>query len=103
MDRAERRKRTENIINKRKEKIKFFNHTWSIRGNALEEGDICEGQLRNNNEMNKFSHGGTAKKTKTKHSHASYRHKGGYGKAKQYKPHDQKQIDQELDQEEYDN
>jgi hypothetical protein len=37
--------------------------------------------------------GGRARKTNTRKGHASYRHKGSYGKADEYSPHDQKQID----------
>lgn len=37
--------------------------------------------------------GGTAKKTNSRKGHASYRHKGTYGKADEYSPHDLKQIE----------
>lgn len=36
--------------------------------------------------------GGWRLKTKTKNSYASYRHKGGYGKAKVYSGHDLRQL-----------
>ena len=100
MNRAERRRRTRNIIKKRKEKIKYFNPVFMNIEDAITNGTICEGQLRNNNDMNRLGGGGVSRKTKAKHSHSTYRHKGAYGKAIQYKPHDQRQIDQELDQEE---
>lgn len=91
MNRAERRKRTFYIINKRKAKLK----NWS---NASEK--IEDGYYENNSIMNEYGSAGKAIKTNTRKSHASYRHKGGYGSANKYKPHDQRQIDQELDQEE---
>lgn len=36
---------------------------------------------------------GTSSKTNARKRHASYRHKGGYGKSMLYTRHDQKQID----------
>ncbi len=36
---------------------------------------------------------GVPKKTKTKNRQATYRHKGGYGKANDYTRHDQRQFD----------
>lgn len=103
MDRAERRRRTEVVIEKRKAKIKDMTPTFGyvgagIVGTPLEEGTICEGQLRNNNEMNRFGSAGTAKKTKARHGHASYRHKGAYGPAIDYAPKDQRQVDDMKDQ-----
>ena len=92
MDRAERRRRTKEIINKRKEKIKYL----SYLKNAEE---IEEGYLKNNNIMNKYGSAGTAIKTNTRKGHASYRHKGAYGKANNYSAHDQRQIDKEKDYE----
>ena len=51
--------------------------------------------------MNKYGSGGRAKKTKSKHGHASYRHSGAYGKSIDRSMHDQRQVDsmdeQELD------
>lgn len=104
MDRAERRRRTEIIIEQRKSKINnMFTPTWGYCGSGdlgtpLEDGTICEGQLRNNNDMNRVGQHGTAKKTKAKHGHASYRHKGAYGPAIDYSPRDQRQIDEMNDQ-----
>lgn len=101
MDRAERRRRTEVVIKKRKNLLSNIStcvfKPKSIADCALspiERGDICEGQLRNNNEMNKYTNAGTAKKTKTKHGHASYRHKGAYGSAINYAPKEQRQVDE---------
>lgn len=104
MDRAERIRRTENIIKKRKQKLKdicgntYYNGSDERCKSPLEDGVICEGQLRNNNEMNRFGQHGTAKKTKAKHGHASYRHKGDYGPAIDYAPKDQRQVDDMKDQ-----
>lgn len=39
-----------------------------------------------------LGHGGTNTKTNTRKGHASYRHKGAYGRAVQYKPHDKRQV-----------
>ena len=68
----------------------------SINGNCQE---IKDGYLDNNNEMNKYSHGGRSKKTKAKHGHASYRHKGAYGPAIKRNAHDQRQVDSMNEQE----
>ena len=43
--------------------------------------------------MNASTNGGVAKKSKAKHGHSSYRHKGTYGPAINYPPNDQRQID----------
>ena len=64
--------------------------------------EIKDGYLDNNNEMNKYSHGGRSKKTKTKHGHASYRHNGAYGKAIDRSAHDQRQVDS-MDEQEMEN
>lgn len=55
--------------------------------------DLAVGELRNNNIMNASTNGGVAKKSKAKHGHSSYRHKGTYGPAIDYSPNDQRQID----------
>ena len=93
MNRAERLRRTRVIINKRKVRIKILHPSCNKIIDVLEENNLCEGQLRNNNEMNALSHRGKARKTKAKHGHSSYRHRGTYGAAKVYKPHEQRQID----------
>lgn len=64
--------------------------------------EIKDGYLDNNNEMNKYSHGGKSKKTKAKHGHASYRHNGAYGKAIDRSAHDQRQVDS-MDEQEMEN
>lgn len=105
MDRAERRRRTDVVIKKRKNLLSNIStcifKPKSIDDCSLspiERGDICEGQLRNNNEMNKYANAGTAKKTKTKHGHASYRHSGAYGPAVDYAPKERRQVDEFKDQ-----
>lgn len=105
MDRAERRRRTNVIIKKRKNLLSnistYVFKPKSIADCALspiERGDICEGQLRNNNEMNKYSNAGVAKKTKTKNGHSSYRHSGAYGSTINYAPKEQRQVDEFEDQ-----
>lgn len=87
MNRAERRRRTREIIKKRKEKLKYI-APYSEKAQEIEEG-----YLKNNNEMNKYGSSGKAIKTNTRKGHASYRHKGAYGSANNYSAHDQKQID----------
>lgn len=51
------------------------------------------GSLDNNNEMNRLLGSVGKRKTNTRKASASYRHKGGYGKAKKYKPRDMRQIE----------
>lgn len=105
MDRAERRRRTNIIIKKRKKLLSNIS-TYVFKPKSIadctlspiERGDICEGQLRNNNEINKYANAGVAKKTKTKNSHASYRHSGAYGSAINYAPNEQRQVDEFEDQ-----
>lgn len=97
MGRAERRKRTFHIIKRRKEKLKNWNFWNDDRKSTLEETE--DGYFENNSIMNEYGGAGRSIKTNTRKSHASYRHKGGYGPANKYSAHDQRQIDQELDQE----
>ena len=86
MNRAERRRRTKRTIKKRKEKLKFLIPEYSE--------EVVDGYLKNNNEMNKYGSAGRSMKTNRRKSHSSYRHKGGrFGKADNYIPHDQRQID----------
>lgn len=61
--------------------------------------NIKDGYFDNNNTLNACMGAGTAKKTKAKHGHATYRHKGAYGKAIDRTAHDQRQIDSMDDQE----
>lgn len=49
------------------------------------------GYYRNNNEANANTQ--KSKKTNTRKSSSSYKHKGGYGKANKYNAHDQRQLD----------
>ena len=92
MNRAERRRRTHVIIERRRKKLKNYFSTLYI-DNPINTGDLREGELRNNNIMNASTNGGVAKKSKAKHGHSSYRHKGTYGPAINYPPNDQRQID----------
>lgn len=95
MDRAERRRRNKNIIKKRKKLLKELNKNdyW----NLFDDDILCEGELRNNNMMNKYGGHQGHKKTNTRKACSSYRHHGGYGKANNYKPHDLRQIEREND------
>lgn len=87
-------------IKQRKNLLNSINTNWSDPGVSFcEHEDIKDGYLDNNNEMNKYGNGGRAKKTKTKHSHASYRHNGAYGPAIKRTMHDQRQVDS-MDQQE---
>ena len=52
-----------------------------------------DGYFSNIDEINKWMGAGRKKKTKTKDGHASYRHKGEYGKTVDYLLHDQRQVD----------
>ena len=94
MNRAERRERNKNIIKKRKKLLKELNINdyWDL----FDDDILCEGKLKNNNMMNKYS-GNPHKKTNTRKSCASYRHHGGYGSANKYSPHDLRQIEREND------
>ena len=82
--RAERRRRTRNVIKQRIDKLSYLTDI-----DPVENGEIHKGQLENNNEMNKYAGCGTKPKTNTRKSC----YHGGYGKAVHYKPHDQRQID----------
>ena len=64
-----------------------------------ERMEIKDGYLSNNNEVNRWSHAGCAKKTKARHGHTSYRHKGAYGPAIRRTVHDQRQVDSMNEQE----
>lgn len=67
--------------------------------NFCDFAEIKDGYLDNNNEMNKYGQRGKAKKTKSKHSHATYRHSGTYGPAIKRTAHDQRQVDSMNEQE----
>ena len=103
MYKAERIRRTKRVINKRKRKLREKYHTRVIRFggvdyshifNKPEPYELEDGYYENNNIMNKYGQYGTALKTKTKHGHATYRHKCAYGPAKRYSKHDQTQLGQ---------
>lgn len=88
--RANRRRK----INQRKNLINSINRSWSDPNVSFcDWAQIKDGYLDNNNEMNKYGQRGRAKKTKTKHGHASYRHNGAYGQAIDRTTHDQRQVD----------
>ena len=75
-------------INRRKEQIKAYGviiNTNRINAAILGEKD----GLFSKGHYGTLGHG---VKTKTKNAYASYRHKGGYGKACVYSGHDMKQI-----------
>ena len=56
------------------------------------------GKFRNNNIANEYGGAGTSIKTNRRKGHSVYRAKlGAYGKAMNWKPHDQRQIDSEED------
>lgn len=94
MNRGERRRR-------RKRKIKQRMMLADAIGRCLgSHPDLGEpGYFANNNEMNKWGGAGRSQKTRIRHGHASYRHKGDYGKAMEYSPHDLRQV-QDMDQQE---
>lgn len=88
--RANRRRK----IAQRKNIINSINRSWADPSVSFcELAEIKDGYLDNNNEMNKYGQRGRAKKTKIKHSHASYRHKGAHGQAINRTMHDQRQVD----------
>ena len=94
--RAERRKSNFKHIRKHK---KLLTDIGALKEDFIQ--DIrCRKDMSNKDNMfsnhdivNKYTHFGKSAKTKPKNSHASYRHKGGYGKAITYSRHDQKQVD----------
>lgn len=96
----EQRANRERKIKQRKDLVNATHRTWQ-----QEEQDWCsykdikDGYFDNNNTLNACMGAGTAKKTKAKHGHATYRHKGAYGKAIDRTAHDQRQIDSMDDQE----
>ena len=96
----ERRANRRRKIAQRKRLINSLNESWTAPGvDFCEFAEIKDGYLDNNNDMNKYSNGGCAKKTKSKHGHASYRHSGAYGKSIDRNLHDQRQVDSMNEQE----
>lgn len=93
----ERRANRRRKIAQRKKLLNSINQSWG--DDFCETQEIKDGYLDNNNEMNKYGQRGKAKKTKTKNSHASYRHSGAYGTAVKRTTHDQRQVDAMNEQE----
>lgn len=93
MDRAERRKLRKKKIEQRKNLLKSLYWYWGTIFEIPEDGYFENGSFLN-------AEGGLSKKTNWRKGHSNYRRKGSYGKGMEYKPHDQRQIDKELDQEE---
>ena len=79
------------IIRKRMDMLIDGTPTW-FEHTKLEDLKYA-GMLDNNNEMNRLLGNSGRRKTNTRMASASYRHKGGYGKAKKYKPRDKRQIE----------
>lgn len=84
MERKDRLRRTKLKIKERLRKLKsLFNKEPKF-----------DGMLRNNNEMNHLSNYGKPRKTNNRKRKSNYRcHTCGFGKADNYSPHDQRQID----------
>ena len=95
----ERRANRRRKIAQSKKLLNSINKSWPCDEDFCNFAEIKDGYLDNNNEMNRYSNGGRAKKTKAKHGHASYRHSGSYGKAVDRNTHDQRQIDSMDEQE----
>lgn len=96
----EQRANRQRKIKQRKNLINSINRPWTgATTDFCDFAEIKDGYLSNNNEMNKYGQRGRAKKTKTKHGHASYRHSGAYGKAIDRTTHDQRQVDSMNEQE----
>lgn len=93
MNRAERRKLRERKIKRRKSLLKSL--YWYYKEEICETPE--DGYFENGSFLN--AAGGLSNKTNWKKRHSNYRRKKGFGKGMDYKPHDQRQIDQELDQE----
>jgi hypothetical protein len=96
----ERRANRRRKIAQRKRLLNSIHKNWTDPSTSFcEAAEIKDGYLDNNNEMNKYGQRGKAPKTKTKNSHASYRHGGAYGPAVKRTVHDQRQVDA-MDQQE---
>lgn len=97
----ERRANRRRKIAQRKRLLNSINKSWSgTQSDFCDAVGIKDGYLDNNNEMNKYGQRGKASKTKTKNSHASYRHGGAYGSTVKRTTHDQRQVDLMDEQEE---
>lgn len=96
----ERRANRRRKIARRKRLLNSIHKNWIDSSTSFcEAAEIKDGYLDNNNEMNKYGQRGRAPKTKTKNSHASYRHSGSYGQAVKRTMHDQRQVDNMNEQE----
>lgn len=92
MNREERLRLRKRKIEQRKNLLKSLYYWWSDK--MPEDGYFENGSFLN-------AEGGLSNKTNWKKRHSNYRRKKGYGKGMDYKPHDQRQIDQELDQDDF--
>ena len=88
-DRGKRRKDTFKKIRQRVELLTNLTPSWADEIYLPKHRNM----LANNNEVNALVGAGVKTKTNTRKASASYRHKGGYGKANKYTPHDQRQLD----------
>lgn len=87
-------------INKRKNKIKHNTPPW-WRWKTVEDDDFVPGKIHKGH-YGYLGSGGTNVKTNTRKGHASYRHKGAYGKADNYKRHDYQQVERmNIEEDEY--
>lgn len=90
----------EEIRENRQKKIDKRRHLLSHLDWIKRYERVEEGYFANSGEVSKYTTAGTAKKTKAKNGHASYRHKGAYGPAVNYSPRDKRQIDRMNNEEE---
>lgn len=97
-NREQRRELRERKIKKRKNLLQSLYPWYSKNGKCKKINLPKDGYLENGSFLN--GAGGLSEKTNWKKRHSNYRRKCGYGKGMNYKPHDQRQIDQALDQEE---
>ena len=89
--RAENWHNRKRIIQKRLDMLSAGTPSWFVYSKRADLKFI--GMLDNNNEMNRLLGNSGKRKTNTRKASASYRHKGGYGEAKKYKPRDKRQIE----------
>lgn len=86
-DRSELRK---NRLKKIKQRIQTIINTWGSGQYPYENPPLLEpGKYENNNYVNM----GGYIKTNVRKAHSNYRRPGGFGKDKNWCPHDQRQID----------
>ena len=97
MTRGERRRRRKRKIKQRADLMLNIDSCSTWNPAPIEELISALGMLANNNYVNGLGNG---RKTNVRKKHSRYRHKGGYGKDKQWKPHDERQVedmDQQID------